>query len=236
VVDRGEDFPVGRYGLISGWRRFMALEKLWLETKEARFDVILALVKQPTASADAYVAMVEENEIRSNLSYYERARLVVQAVRAGVFQSDKDALQTLFANVSWSKRSKIKSFMTIVTELGGVLRFPAGLSERLGLALSKALSEDEFFVARVSILLSEADAQDQAAEQRILQRALAQEKTVTKAPISDTKRENRTVLSDAFLIAPGVRISTAENQITLEGDGVNPGFTERLKDWLRDQR
>jgi hypothetical protein len=40
---------------------------------------------------EAYLAMVEENEIRVGLSFYERARIVARAAEAGVFERHRGA-------------------------------------------------------------------------------------------------------------------------------------------------
>lgn len=161
----------GRYGLISGWRRIQALSRLFSTTGEARFGQVLALVRQPDSAADAYVAMVEENEIRLGLSYYERARIAARAVEQGVFDSDKQALQRLFSNASRARRSKIGSFLTLWRHLDGSLRFPTAIPERLGLALEKALdaaSPDQ--IAALTADLRDHPAQDSAAEQARLAR------------------------------------------------------------------
>lgn len=161
----------GRYGLISGWRRIQALSRLFSTTGEARFGQVLALVRQPDSAADAYVAMVEENEIRLGLSYYERARIAARAVEQGVFESDKQALQRLFSNASRARRSKIGSFLTLWRHLDGSLRFPASIPERLGLALEKALevaSPEQ--IAALTADLRDNPAQDSAAEQARLAR------------------------------------------------------------------
>ena len=123
------------YGLISGWRRLEALKALHAETGEARFATVQALVRRPETAADAYVAMVEENEIRVGLSQYERARVAARATERGVFESEKAALLALFATASRPKRSRIRAFLEIYHALDGSLRFPAQLPERLGLAL-----------------------------------------------------------------------------------------------------
>ena len=88
---RGQQVPIevtalgeGRFGLIAGWRRMAALKRLHAETGEARFATVLALLRSPETAGDAYLAMVEENEIRLGLSHYERARIVLRAVEAGV--------------------------------------------------------------------------------------------------------------------------------------------------------
>lgn len=146
---RGQQTPIevvaledGRYGLISGWRRLTALSELHAATGEDRFATVQAILRTPETAEAAYTAMVEENEIRVALSPYERARIVAKSVEQGVFPSTKLALQTLFAAASRAKRSKIGSFLPVVAALDGVLQFPAGLTERLGLRLSKLLEED----------------------------------------------------------------------------------------------
>ena len=123
------------YGLISGWRRLAALQSLHAETGEARFATIQALVRRPETAADAYVNMVEENEIRLGLSHYERARVAALATERGVFESEKKALLALFATASRAKRSRIRAFLDIYHALDDTLRFPAHLPERLGLKL-----------------------------------------------------------------------------------------------------
>jgi len=75
------------YGLISGWRRLTALESLG-ETH------VNALIRTPKDAGEAYVAMVEENEIRVGLSYYERARIAALAATRGAFEDTEEAWMT----------------------------------------------------------------------------------------------------------------------------------------------
>ena len=96
-------------------------------------------MRRPETAADAYVAMVEENEIRLGLSQYERARVAALATERGVFESEKAALLALFATASRPKRSRIRAFLELYHALDGTLRFPAALPERLGLALVERL-------------------------------------------------------------------------------------------------
>ena len=138
--------PDGKtHGLISGWRRLSALKRLYAEGSEPEFSSIKALVIQPDTARDAYVAMVEENEIRVNLSHYERARIAVRALREGVFPNQKMALQGLFGNATRAKRSKIGSFVALVEALDAVLYFPVAINERLGLALVREITRDPRF-------------------------------------------------------------------------------------------
>jgi ParB family chromosome partitioning protein len=85
---RGQQVPIevvaldqeGRFGLISGLRRVMALRDIGATD-------VLALVRQPKNSAAAYLAMVEENEIRVGVSFYERARVAAEAAKLGLYDS-----------------------------------------------------------------------------------------------------------------------------------------------------
>ena len=174
---RGQQAPLevvdlrnGRFGLISGWRRLAALRSLQAETGEDRFATALAILRRPADAPEAYLAMVEENEIRVGLSYYERARIAARAVEAGVFADDTAALQTLFAAASRPRRSKIGSFLRIVRELDAALRFPAAIPERLGLRLSAALAEDPALAARIAEDLRRAAPENAEAELALLTR------------------------------------------------------------------
>lgn len=153
---RGQQAPAevvalnsGRFGLISGWRRFRALERLHAETGEARFATIAAIIRTPQSAADAYLGMVEENEIRAGVSFYERARLAAEAARIGVHADVPAAIAALYARATASKRSKIGSFVTLHEELGAHLRYGSAISEKLGLALVQALKTDDGFGPRL---------------------------------------------------------------------------------------
>jgi len=126
------------YAVISGWRRLMAYRELMSEGK-GDFLTIKALVRSPATAADAYIAMVEENEIRSDLSHYERGRAAVMATSQGAFVSVEDAVNALYHAGSKAKRSKIRAFAELHEELGDLLNFAPSLSERQGLRLVGAI-------------------------------------------------------------------------------------------------
>ena len=129
------------YGLISGWRRLAALRRLYTERADPKYAQVRALVVQPDSAVASYVAMVEENEIRVNLSQYERARIAVKALEMGLYEDRRKAILGLFGNASRTKRSKIASFATLVEVLDPVLQYPTAISEKLGLALAQRLEE-----------------------------------------------------------------------------------------------
>ena len=180
--DRGQQTPIevmqigdSRYGLISGWRRCKALS-LIAEEDRNEAPTVLALLRKPEEASDAYLAMVEENEIRVDLSYFERARIVAKAVEEGVYAMERTALQELFRAASRAKRSKIGSFLPVVRALDGHLRFPHVLSERLGLGLAQALTEDPGFVDHLRARLKAAEPDSAEAETAVLVKALMDQK------------------------------------------------------------
>ncbi len=218
LAERGQQTPVelvatggGRYGLISGLRRIMALQ----ENGETQ---VLALIKTPEDSQAAYQAMVEENELRANLSFYERANIAVEAVEQGVFATTQEAIRTLFAHAPKSKRSKIGTFVTLRARLGDALRFPAALPEHLGLALAKALAADPGLNLRIANALKETPPDTVADERHILEAAL-------KAPAKKASRKET--------LGPGLQLETRAGRAVITGKAVDGAFLAALKDWAQ---
>lgn len=220
VVDRGESSHRARYGLISGLRRYRALQALAKEDP-ARFGTVLALVRRPESAQEAYQAMVEENEIRASLSFYEKAHLALSAAEAGIYPDTEAALKTLFAAVSRPKRSKIRSFVTLVEALRGHLRFPAEIPEHLGLKLVKAIREERGFGPKLSNTLATRPPETAAEERTRLEAALKGPKPAKTA--SDTARD----------VAPGIRLHTkGAGELRLTGAGVTPELIAALEAFL----
>ena len=263
VVEIGQDAAGTRYGLISGWRRLTALSRLQAETGEARFATALAVLRRPETAAAAYLAMVEENEIRAGLSYYERARIVARAAEAGVFAGERAALAGLFGAASKARRSKIGAFLGIVRTLDGVLRFPAALPERLGLALARALEEDPGLARTLRGVLARAAPASAEAEHAALADVLAQHppgspataldtapSDATRPPASRGQRraaapiaagppppsepESATAGPAGVQLRPGLWLDAEVGRLTLSGPAVDARFRARLESWLRD--
>ena len=223
----------GRYGLISGWRRMQALRHL--ETTD-----VLAIIRTPQDSAEAYLAMVEENEIRVGLSYYERARIVARAVDQGIYRTDRVGLVTLFHAASRPKRSKIGAFVRIVRALDDHLRFPTALTERTGLALSQALEGDATCADQIIAALTEAAPQTPESEAGVIAKALhpaakpktpaSAESIVISGAISNT--DSDTEASRDF--GTGLRYKrTAKGEIVLSGPRLDDAdFRQNLQDFL----
>lgn len=246
---RGQQVPIevtrlgpNRYGLISGWRRCQALLALEKETGEARFGTVQALIRPKTEAPDAYRAMVEENEIRVGLSYYERARIVTRAVEQGVFATKREALQTLFAAASRAKRSKIGTFQHIVAALDGHLRFPQALTERTGLTLGRALEDDRGLAARARQSLDRAQPQDAAEEAGCLAALLsppsAAPQSVPVAPDTPAEPVSDPVpktTAQGEILCPGVEMTLTKGRMVLRGSKVDEKLASRLRVFLTDE-
>ncbi|QUJ78388.1 ParB N-terminal domain-containing protein [Sulfitobacter albidus] len=158
-----------RYGLLSGYRRLRAVQALAGEGRApAR---IKALLREPEAMGGAFAAMVEENEIRANLSHFERGRIAVIAAQQGAYTSVEAAVAGLFPAASKAKRSKIRSFAVIFEELGDLLSFPEALKEREGLKLAGALRSGAHGALRTALATGQGI--DPAAEWRLLEEVIA---------------------------------------------------------------
>lgn len=128
-----------RYALISGYRRYMAVKALHELTETDKYSRIRSIIR-PRADADTgFIAMVEENEVRAELTPFERGRIAVISAQQGAFVNVEEAVNRLFATASKAKRSKVRSFAMIFEELGDLLTFPESLSEKRGLRLAQAL-------------------------------------------------------------------------------------------------
>ena len=227
---RGQQTPIevveiegGKYGLISGFRRVQALRSMAHAGEGPNHA--LAFVRHPKDASDAYTAMVEENEIRVGLTFFERAHIVRKAVAAGVFSSEGEALKELFASASRAKRSKIKSFMPVVDQLGSVLAYPNAVTERLGLALAARLISEEGFATRLRDRLRKAAPKTAEAEAELLTKALQGKQT--KAPA--VKQSQKAALGFETGAAKSVKLSFEPGELRLSGPGVTPALAARIR-------
>ena len=156
------------FGLISGFRRLDAYRRL--SQNDDRFASIPAFIREAGSGQGAYVSMVEENELRSNLSPYERGRIAVLAVGQGVFETTEAAVDVLFAAASKAKRSKVRSFAMVHEALGDLLQYPVALSEKAGLKLASALKGGA--QAKLRQALAEAEVFDPKTEWSVLEDAM----------------------------------------------------------------
>lgn len=233
----------GRYGLISGWRRLTALRRLHAETGEDRFATVKALVVAPETAQAAYVAMVEENEIRVNLSFYERARIALKALQEGLYPTQRAALQGLYGSTTRSRRSKIGSFITVVDALDGDLNHPTAISERLGLALAREIVRNPEFVSNLRIRLSKNPERNAGQEMALLaaaveaQAAPAPAAAAGSGPAPAAGGKEAPASPERTTVAPGVQMAwwPAKGRVQLSGSGVDEALCAALKAWLADR-
>ncbi len=216
IEARGQQTPIevmatenGRFTLISGLRRLMALDALGQEE-------VLTFVRKPESAAEAYVAMVEENEIRAALSFYERAAIAWDATDAGVFPDAATAVAVLFGNASPAKRWKIHKFGTIHALLGDVLKFPEALPEKFGLALVERLESDHAFFRRLKDRLRKTPAREAVAERATLEKAMREGKATPAKPARET-------------LAPGLTLEAKAGRVVLSGKDVDTVFLDALR-------
>lgn len=149
----------GTYGLISGYRRIAAVRAL---AEEGVHPSVPAIVRDETDLGESYARMVEENEVRSQITPYERGRIAVIAAGQGAFADTTEAVNAIFASASKAKRSKIRSFAALHEELGDLLSHAQEMSERNGLRVAAALREG--FAAKLRAALEQGEPSDARAE------------------------------------------------------------------------
>lgn len=217
------------YGLLSGFRRLRAVKELYDETGDDTFKTIPCLIRDPDKMGGSFAAMVEENEIRSALSHFERGRIAVLAAQRGAFADTEAAVADLFKSASKAKRSKIRSFSLIFEELGDLLNHAEGMTEKNGLALAAALRAGAAEALREA--LAEAHAASADAEWAALAPVVARTgKPADPAKGGRPKAAKREVLTKLRL--PGDVTLQAESDargfaIRLEGKGADRAMLDR---------
>lgn len=121
------------YGLISGYRRLMAFRAMGCAT-------IPALCCNPADIPAALTAMVTENEVRAQISPWEKGRLILTLVQDGTFPDAGSAVATLYPAASRQNRARLRGFHLVVEALRDApLRTPEALTtarmDRLATAL-----------------------------------------------------------------------------------------------------
>jgi len=145
---RGQREPIevfedaeGRYQLQKGWRRLTALKQLYVETDEIRFASVIARVAQSEDRVARYVDMVEENVVREDLTFAEMAQVVLSAAAdPEVPETDPEVLLgRLYGSLHKMKRSYIRAFVQLLTDLGPALQWPRAVSRNLGVDVARAM-------------------------------------------------------------------------------------------------
>jgi ParB family transcriptional regulator, chromosome partitioning protein len=231
-----------QYGLLSGYRRLIAQQNLYARTGDVKYKTIKAVLREPDQMGGAFVAMVEENEIRQDLSHYERGRIAVIAAQQGAFATTEDAVAQMFAAASKAKRSKIRSFAMIFEELGDMLDFPETMREKDGLRLAAALRSGA--ETRLREVLGTGQGVDAKSEWALIERVIA-EQTATETAATKGGRPKSTPSAPGW--SKGETVSTsagvtlrkgADGQgylIHFSGDGVSADLMDSILQDIRDR-
>ncbi|KIN70184.1 ParB-like nuclease [Sulfitobacter noctilucicola] len=224
-----------RYGLLSGYRRLVAQQNLYARGGHEKLARINAVVRDPDQMGGAFVAMVEENEIRQDLSHFERGRIAAIAAQQGAFANTEAAVAEMFAAASKAKRSKIRSFAMIFELLGDLLHFPEALREKDGLRLAQGLRAGA--EPRLREVLGAQTAADAKNEWALIDAVLSEQGDAT----TDPKRGGRPRVAlpkpgwsgtDTLHTSTGVTMRKESDSsgyvIRFSGKGVSDGLMEML--------
>lgn len=188
---RVEALGDGRFELVQGMRRLQAFRELLAETGDEGFKTIpagIGSVDQPEAS---YRRMVDENLIRKDISFAEMATLArnYAADPANGCDGVDQAVAVLFKSASYTKRSYIRAFAGLLTQLEKSLAFPQDIPRNVGVELKRKIdAEPQLGSAVTSALLSE-PGRDAAREVAILRGFLgdvAEPKTLPVGKVAET--------------------------------------------------
>lgn len=183
-VERRTD---GRYELIQGMRRLSAYRALLEETGDERYATIPAGISDPVDLDDSYRRMVDENLIRKDISFAEMgalARAYAEDPANDCPNVDK-AVSTLFKSASYTKRSYIRAFASLLDMLEAVLMHPNDIPRNVGVELKRKLDADPDLIRQVNTALMREPGRDSAREIAILRSFLAQDGELAPKPRPD---------------------------------------------------
>ena len=153
IRERGQKEPIevylgpdGRYQLKKGWRRLTALSQLYSETADVAFADVIARIEPGRADRiNRYIEMVEENVIREDLTFAEMAQVAITAAQDnGIEDGDPGGLvNRLYGALHKTKRSYIRGFVLLLTELGDALAWPKDVARNLGVDVARCLKDPE---------------------------------------------------------------------------------------------
>lgn len=176
---RVEQREGGGYELIQGFRRLSAYRVLLEETGDAaRWGKIPAgILPRGEDLEGLYRRMVDENLVRKDISFAEMATLALNYARdPGTTETDPDrVVAELFQSAGYQKRSYIRQFIRLMSQLGESLRHASHIPRALGLKLASVIEERPDVVGQIKAVLTHWDNRSVADELEVLRRAIGQE-------------------------------------------------------------
>lgn len=193
IRERGQKEPIevfldeaGNHQLKKGWRRLTALRQLFEETSDDQFATVVARVEAGEGDRmTRYIDMVEENVVREDLTFAEMAQVAITAAADPTVPEDDAGVlvNRLYQSLHKVKRSYIRSFVTLMQELGDALKFPKSVSRNMGVDVARALAGQGGTEELARELSSAETEEDQAS---ILVAFLERAKKGKTAPVAKT--------------------------------------------------
>lgn len=163
--------PPLRYGLVSGFRRLAAYRQLQVRIGAAQYNAIPAWLREADSGAALHARMVAENDIRRDITPWEKSRIAVEAAAFGHFLNVEDAVTRLYPAAAPMKRSRIRTIIHAVEALDGLLAEPWRLSERQCLRIAAAACREDYTEA-MQTALEETDSKSFDSHWRLLESIL----------------------------------------------------------------
>lgn len=227
----GDESQPAEYHLKTGWRRLEALRQLYAETGEERFATALARVTRGEQDrAGQYVAMVEENAIREDVSFAEMAHVAIAMANdpCASVASAEEAVNRLYGALHKVKRSNIRRFVELLQAVGDALPSPRDVPKNLGADVARAIQQDATSVQALRAALS--GASDAASQNAALAAFLARGDL---APIegwnaAQARRPSAGRRKFEFHVG-GLKVTARSGELRLRGDA---DFTELSRERL----
>ncbi|SDE42232.1 ParB/RepB/Spo0J family partition protein [Ruegeria marina] len=213
---RVEQNADGSYELVQGMRRLSAYRALFEETGDDRYLRIPAGILSEASRDDQYRRMVDENLIRKDISFAEMgalARAYAEDPENECEDVDK-AVSVLFKSASYTKRSYIRAFASLLSVLGASLAHANDIPRNLGVDLKRRLDVDPDLVLRLQTSLAMRPERTSAEELAILRGALEGEKLEGKggaAPVQGVVNPRKAKTTFQISRSHGVAKCSASN-------------------------
>nr|MBA3325632.1 hypothetical protein [Paracoccaceae bacterium] len=160
---------------------------------------IPAFLRERTTLAAALAAMVEENEIRADLSPFERGLVAVAARNQGAFASIEEAVNGLYPNASKQKRQRLRTLAFFAEEMDGQFTAPEKLSFRQTDRIAAAISAG--FGDLIRTALEESSLTDPDHQWALLQPILAEaEDHAARPEVSPNPGRPRRILRPRYAL------------------------------------
>ena len=140
--------------------------------RHGSLTTIQAFLRTPQTLPQALAAMVAENEIRADITPWEKGRLIMNAVQEDIFPTPDAAVAGLYPHATPSTRSRLRTVAGVVHDLTGILTDPTVYSLRQLLRIAAALKAD--FAEVIAVALRECPDRSQPVQWDLLQNILSE--------------------------------------------------------------